>query len=739
MKKFVQLKNDNMKKGFLQLFSLMAGILLTLGLSGQTTDLFFSEYSEPGGGNHKYLEIFNGTGSIADLTSYAILTQSNGKDYWTGIHLFPASSTLANNDVWVIANAGSDASILAQADENFSYGQSGYITDFNGDDVRYLVSLVAAGTAGCDTISVFASDTVDYYVTYVDIIGRFDGVDPGSGWEVAGVANGTKDHTMIRKPHVLSPNTDWDAQAGTDSASSEWFVYTNVSGNYYWSNVGTHSASVPPPVIPKYQIGQVTSNDANGEPDSIGVECWLEGIVIGYDLDGNNGISFTMSDGNGINVFNYADVDDYVVREGDKIAVLGSIDFYRGLTEIFADSIVLLDSNKVLPAPKVVTTLDESTESELIMIENLMMVDAGQWPVTGSNANVDVTNGVDTFVMRIDKDSEIDGTPAPMNPFDLIGIGGQYDPTSPYDEGYQIFPRTVGDFMEIVPPPVYTIGQVTTVDANGEPDSLGVLCMLEGIVLGIDLDGNAGISFTINDGDGINVFNFVDVDDYVVREGDKIAVTGTIAFYNGLTEIMADEIMLLDSNIALPTPTLVSMLDESTESELIQLNGFMLVDTLEWPADGSNANLDITNGTDTFVMRIDKDTEIDGTSAPTYKFDVIGIGGQFDTSTPYDEGYQIFPRNLADITKNVSVEENIFTSRFNMYPNPNSGQFVLENNSKKEVEITIINPLGKAIYNSKTSQTLHSISLEEQAKGIYFIRVNEVDGKSVFTDRLLVK
>lgn len=728
-----------MKKGFLQLFSLLAGIFLTMGLSAQTTELFFSEYSEPGGGNHKYLEIFNGTGAVVDLTNYAILTQSNGKAFWTGIHLFPAASTLSNNDVWVLANDGSDALIKAQADETFTYGQSGYITDFNGDDVRYLVKLVAGGTAGCDTATVFASDTVDYYVNYLDIIGRFDGVDPGSGWEVAGIANGTKDNTMIRKPDVLSPNTDWDAQAGTDSASSEWFVYSNVDPNFYWSNVGMHTANIPPPPKPKYQIGQVTSNDVNGEPDSIGVECWLEGVVMGYDLDGNAGISFTLYDGNGINVFNYADVNDYVAREGDKIAVLGAIAFYRGLTEIFADSIVVFDSNKVLPAPVVVSMLDETTESELIMIENLILVNPTQWPAAGSDANVDVTNGTDTFVVRIDKDSEIDGTMAPTFPFNLVGIGGQYDATSPYDEGYQVFPRTIADFQKIVLPPMYTIGQVTTVDANGEPDSMGVVCILQGVVVGIDLDGNAGLSFTMNDGDGINVFNFVDVDDYVVREGDKIAVAGAIAFYNGLTEIMADKIVLLDSNQTIPTPVLVTMLDESTESELIQLKGFMLVDSLQWPTDGNNANVDITNGTDTFVIRIDKDTEIDGTPAPTYKFDVIGIGGQFDGTSPYDEGYQIFPRTLADITMNVSVKENDFSAKFRMFPNPNNGQFVLENNSRNEVLISVINPLGETVYTSKTTQMLHNINLNEKASGIYFVRVNEVNGDGVYTGRVLVK
>ena len=49
-------------------------------------------------------------------------------------------------------------------------------------------------------------------------------------------------------------------------------------------------------------------------------------------------------------------------------------------------------------------------------------------------------------------------------------------------------------------------------------------------------------------------------------------------------------------------------------------------------------------------MRIDSDTNIDGTPTPAGTFSVVGVLGQFDTSSPFDSGYQLFPRALADIT-----------------------------------------------------------------------------------------
>ncbi|MEZ4654429.1 MAG: hypothetical protein R3E12_12780 [Candidatus Eisenbacteria bacterium] len=48
-------------------------------------------------------------------------------------------------------------------------------------------------------------------------------------------------------------------------------------------------------------------------------------------------------------------------------------------------------------------------------------------------------------------------------------------------------------------------------------------------------------------------------------------------------------------------------------------------------------------------MRIDRDTDIDGSPEPTASFSVIGVGGQFDSSVPYDTGYQMFPRFLSGL------------------------------------------------------------------------------------------
>ena len=50
--------------------------------------------------------------------------------------------------------------------------------------------------------------------TLLDLIGDF-GDDPGSAWDVAGITNATKDHTLVRKYSFSNGNIDWASSAGT--------------------------------------------------------------------------------------------------------------------------------------------------------------------------------------------------------------------------------------------------------------------------------------------------------------------------------------------------------------------------------------------------------------------------------------------------------------------------------------------------------------------------------------------
>ena len=54
-----------------------------------------------------------------------------------------------------------------------------------------------------------------------------------------GVENGTKNHTLVRKPRHCFGEDDWTTSAGTNSENSEWFVYETNN----WSNLGFHTSN----------------------------------------------------------------------------------------------------------------------------------------------------------------------------------------------------------------------------------------------------------------------------------------------------------------------------------------------------------------------------------------------------------------------------------------------------------------------------------------------------------------
>lgn len=586
-------------------------------------ELYFSEYAE-GSSNHKYIEIYNPTGAAVSLSNYTVYTSGNGGSF---TNTFTTNATIASGEVYMISTDQADASIQAAADTTLGFPS---IVHFNGDDALILVS-------GTDT---------------VDVIG-VPGVDPGSNWAVD--TGSTANHTLIRKASVTAGSTDWTTGA------TEWDVYAQNT----WTFMGAHTSNcviiAPAPTFPDVvAISSFSSVDANGVADSLNATKWIKAVVTSIDFDGNGGYSFFVKDAtDGMNIWNFADVSGYDTPTiGDSLAIRGTVEQYNGLTELKPDSIYLLNQGNPIGAPTAATVLDETTESEFIQLIGFEVVAGQTWPAAGSSANVSITNGTDTLTMRIDSDTDIDGSTAPAGMFDVKGLGAQFDSSNPYDEGYQIFPRMLTDIYEYPAMPLYNIADVVTVDADGVADSLGVLCKLEGTVLGVDMQGSAtAIQFTIHDGtEGIGVYSSVPAaQSYTVMEGDKVRLIGSIGQFNGLTQMYPDSITFISAGNTLPTATVVTGLNEATESDLVTFENATLVDPSQWTGSGSGFNVDITNGADTIAMRIDNDVDLYSEPAPVGFFNVTGIGGQYDFSSPHLSGYQLLPRYIADITPATSA------------------------------------------------------------------------------------
>ncbi|MFZ6050686.1 PKD domain-containing protein [Halocola ammonii] len=226
------------------------------------------------------------------------------------------------------------------------------------------------------------------------------------------------------------------------------------------------------------------------------------------------------------------------------------------------------------------------------------------------------------------------------------------------EEGYEfgIQMHTITIEASDVPIDVYTIGEARANDEDGVPELIDTQMELRGIVHGSNLNPG-GLQFSLIDETGAITVYSNEALGYTVTEGDSIHVVGTLDQFNGLAQIAATEVELISSDNELVEPDLVTDLNEVTESDLIRINCVQLVDPLEWTTGDGNGGftVEISDGDNTYLLRIDSAVDLYNEPAPTGTFSIIGTGGQYDTSSPYDEGYQILPRYSADIFNEISA------------------------------------------------------------------------------------
>jgi len=164
---------------------------MTTTSGGGTVDLFFSEYIE-GGGTNKALEIANFTGAPVNLSSYTLKLAFNTSNFST-VYSFPSGS-IANGDVFVVANSGLSSGCQSQQDD-----VNNSITGFNGNDA----------------IGLFKNDVL------IDIIGI-----EGDGGTFA------ENVTLVRIPTIEFPTTTYN--------SNEW----NIEAQDDCSNLGSHNQTL---------------------------------------------------------------------------------------------------------------------------------------------------------------------------------------------------------------------------------------------------------------------------------------------------------------------------------------------------------------------------------------------------------------------------------------------------------------------------------------------------------------
>jgi hypothetical protein len=210
--------------------------------------------------------------------------------------------------------------------------------------------------------------------------------------------------------------------------------------------------------------------------------------------------------------------------------------------------------------------------------------------------------------------------------------------------------------------PVLTLAEARKDEDNDfKPDLLGDTVIVFGVVISPNYTASAGhSSYYIYDGTaGMNIFLNGTVLNFNL--GDYLRVIGKVAQFKGLTEVTplsADttHIKVIDTGRKVPTPKRLTISEylanaELYEGQLIRLDSLWLVGGA-WPSPGSNANLEFASFDfgDTVVVRIDLDTDIDDSAEVQYPVTVVGVAGQFTSSEPPNDGYQVLPRFYTDFT-----------------------------------------------------------------------------------------
>lgn len=580
-----------------------------------------------------------------------------------------AAIDLSAYSIVQIGNGGSYTNVFAL------YGSlaSNDVFVFSTDQADASI-LAAADTAlSYPSVAHFNGDDCMLLLNGTDTVDQIGQrwVDPGSNWTVG--SGSTKDHTLVRKVTIEGPDTAW-----ASTSILGWNVLTKDD----WTNVGLHSSDCHP--LAATEPATAASNPTQDAVDVISIysQSYTDPASIDYYPNWGQSTQY--------NVF---------VIGTDSMGQYSNLN-YQGID---------FNSNEIDASAMEYLHLDVWTAD----IDNFMVFPisrGGEKSVTtalnkGSWTSLDIplseytSQGLsmsDIFQLKLE---------------DPDGLGGTVFIDNVY---FWKMPTLVYEAAEIA--------DVVGLDADFSPEKLDMLYELTGVVYGVDMQGGERLSFTIIDAtDGIGVFSELTIDGYEVTEGDEVTVKGKIGFFRGMTQIVADAIVVNSTGNELKDPTDVTSLSEATESDLVKLTKVWLVDDAitVWP---SNGNIDVTNGTDTMTLRIDSDSKgIADKTIDNDTMNIVGLGGQFKFDAPYDAGYQLFPSDSTDITKwvdLVSVKEVTIDAR--VYPNPASNNLTVIG-AQRWNTYTVYNILGGKV--SEGTLTNNSLSVAELNVGTYIVKL----------------
>ncbi|MHC1737234.1 MAG: FG-GAP-like repeat-containing protein [Ignavibacteriaceae bacterium] len=336
--------------------------------------------------------------------------------------------------------------------------------------------------------------------------------------------------------------------------------------------------------------------------------------------------------------------------------------------------------------------------------------------------------------------------------FDIIGlanIDGVNGQEIMYSSGY-------GDPIPIVTLKRYLIETIAAVrvDANMDyqPDRLNQFATVKAVVNGVNLTASANrFQYTIQDETGgIVITKGSETGGGIVYNvGDELVATGKITQYRGTVQLeltaMTDVFKTTSGNVLTPISTNIPNYvanGYAYQSRLLEID-MLFKDpavTVIWPLTNTDANFGVWDGVNKLILRLDRDTDIDGQPEPVWPIRVKGVATQFTTSaTVYNDGWQITPMFYADITPNVPVELTSFEGKvvsgsvllnWATATETNNRGFEIQRKTANSNYLTIafINGMGSTAQAQNYSYTDQQISNE-----LYTYRLKQIDYNGAYS------
>jgi hypothetical protein len=212
----------------------------------------------------------------------------------------------------------------------------------------------------------------------------------------------------------------------------------------------------------------------------------------------------------------------------------------------------------------------------------------------------------------------------------------------------------------------------------------------------------------------------------VVR-GDEVTVSGILVDYNGLMEMTPVNTTTTNSTANSVSPQVVTpiQIGELTESELVQINNVIFNSGGSFFTAGTH---DFTANNETGKVYIRTGSPLENSLIPIGPVTIIGISSQYTFSTPANDGYQILPRDSADIIQtgalifiSAVVQSNITTTSFDL-------SWTVSDSSTTNCNYGTTTTLGNTL-NSGGNSLTHTMNLTGlQPATFYYVECYSVNG-----------